>query len=231
VTKQAPLVTQYLERISRDAVEKHQKLFRQYVRHRQGIYALYKDRKLYYVGLAVDLRWRLKQHLRDHHGRSWNRFSVYLTIQERHLKELETLLLRITGKPLGNRVFGKFKDSENLKKRLKNDLRRFHDNEVREFFGQSEEFEDHKSKKRRKGKRASVLADLIPGSMRLRTSLKGKVFKARVRKNGTIRFKSKTFNSLSAAASAACGHPCDGWYFWKYERGPGDWVKLHELRR
>jgi len=231
VTKQAPLVTQYLERISRDAVEKHQKLFRQYVRHRQGIYALYKDRKLYYVGLAVDLRWRLKQHLRDHHGRSWNRFSVYLTIQERHLKELETLLLRITGKPLGNRVFGKFKDSENLKKRLKNDLRRFHDNEVREFFGQSEEFEDHKSKKRRKGKRASVLADLIPGSMRLRTTLKGKVFKARVRKNGTIRFKSKTFNSLSAAASAACGHPCDGWYFWKYERGPGEWVKLHELRR
>src|SRR5262249_24283034 len=75
-------------------------------------------------GLAVDLRWRLKTHLRDHHGRSWNRFSVYLTIQERHLKELETLLLRITGKPPGNRVLGKFKYSENLKRRLKKDLRK-----------------------------------------------------------------------------------------------------------
>jgi hypothetical protein len=37
MAKQAPLVTQYLERISRDAVEKHQKLFRDYVRHRQGV--------------------------------------------------------------------------------------------------------------------------------------------------------------------------------------------------
>jgi hypothetical protein len=231
VAKQAPLVTQYLERISRDAVEKHQKLFRQYVRHRQGVYALYKDRKLYYVGLAVDLRWRLKQHLRDHHRRSWNRFSVYLTIQERHLKELETLLLRITGKPPGNRVLGKFRDSENLKRRLKRDLRRFHDNEVREFFGQSEDLEDHELRKRKRGKRASILVDLVRGPMKLRATLRGKLFKARVRRNGTIRFKGETFTSPSAAASAICGHPSDGWYFWKYERGPGDWVKLHELRR
>jgi len=53
------------------------------------VYALYKRDKLYYVGLAVE---------------------------ERHLKELETLVLRITGKPPGNKVLGKFKDSENLKK-------------------------------------------------------------------------------------------------------------------
>ena len=231
MAKQAPLVTQYLERISRDAVEKHQKLFRQYVRHRQGIYALYKDRKLYYVGLAVDLRWRLKTHLRDHHRRSWNRFSVYLTIEERHLKELETLLLRITGKPPGNRVLGKFKDAENLKRRLKRDLRTFHDNEVREFFGQSEDLEDLNTGRSKRAKHASLLAGLISGPMRIRNTVKGKIVRARVRRNGTIRYKGKTFNSPSAAATSACGHPCDGWYFWKYERGPGDWVKLHELRR
>jgi hypothetical protein len=141
------------------------------------------------------------------------------------------LLLRITGKPPGNRILGKFKDSENLKKRLKRDLRQFHDSEVREFFGQSEDLEEGKSRKKKRGKRGSVLAGLISGPMRLRNTLKGKVFKARVRRNGTIRYKGKTFNSPSAAASAACGHPYDGWYFWKYERGPGDWVKLHELRR
>lgn len=228
--KGTPLVTQYLERISRTAVEKHQKLFRQYVRHRQGVYALYKDRKLYYVGLAVDLRWRLKTHLRDHHNRSWNRFSVYLTIQESHLKELETLLLRITGKPPGNKVLGKFKDSENLKTRLKRDLKRFHDNEVRDFFGQQDQSEGEPTKTRKR-KHLPVLSKYLTTPVRLRANLNGKVYKARTRRNGSIRFNQKTFNSPSAAASAACRRPCDGWYFWRYERGPGDWVKLHELRR
>src|SRR5262249_28669640 len=146
-----------------------------------------------------------------------------------HLKELETLLLRITGKPPGNRVLGKFRDSENLKNRLKKDLRQFHDDEVQEFFGPSD-MEENKPKKRRT-RRGSALANLIPGPMRIRNTIKGKMFKARVRKNGTIRFKGRTYTSLSSAATAAYGHPCDGWYFWKYERGPGDWVKLHELRR
>jgi hypothetical protein len=43
----------------------------------------------------------------------------------------------------------------------------------------------------------------------------------------------KTVERLVAeyAAGDFCRHPCDGWNFWKYERGPGDWVKLHELRR
>jgi hypothetical protein len=53
------LVCQHLENISRDALAKYQKIIRQYVRHRQGVYALYRRGKLYYVGLAGDLRWRL----------------------------------------------------------------------------------------------------------------------------------------------------------------------------
>jgi hypothetical protein len=65
MAREAPLVSQYLERISRGAVDKYRVLFRTYVRHRQGVYALYKGEKLYYVGLAGDLRWRLHQHLAD----------------------------------------------------------------------------------------------------------------------------------------------------------------------
>jgi hypothetical protein len=71
-------------------------------------YALYKGERLYYVGLASDLRWRLHQHLNDHHGQSWDRFSVYFTIGEKHLKELETLILHITGKSPGNKVKGNY---------------------------------------------------------------------------------------------------------------------------
>jgi hypothetical protein len=64
------------------------------------------------------LRWRLNQHLKDHHGQSWDRFSVYLTIGDRHLKELESLILRVV-KPSGNKVIGHFPKSENLRPQLK----------------------------------------------------------------------------------------------------------------
>jgi len=44
-------VCQRLESISRDALEKHQKNIKQRVRHRNGVYALYRKEKFYYVAL------------------------------------------------------------------------------------------------------------------------------------------------------------------------------------
>jgi len=231
VSKEAPLVSQYLERISRDAVEKYQFLFKQYVKRRQGVYALYKKRRLHYVGLASDLRWRLHQHLRDHHGHSWDRFSVYFTIGETHLKELETLILRITGKPPGNKNKGKFKESENLKRKLKRDIKSYQRAELMALIDQ----EDRAQQARKSGPQhtdaESALAPYIKGPMKLRASLRGRKFKARVRRDGRIRFRGKTYNSPSAAGGAATKAACNGWHFWSYERAPGDWVKLRELRR
>ncbi len=54
------LVCQYLENISRKALEKYQEVIRKYVRSRNGVYALYRRNKLYYVGLASNLRSRLR---------------------------------------------------------------------------------------------------------------------------------------------------------------------------
>src|SRR6266852_3925023 len=142
--KEPPLVSQYLERISREAVQKFRPLLEAYVKRRQGVYALYKKERLYYVGLASDLRWRLRQHLKDHHGHSWDRFSVYFTIGEKHLKELETLILRLTGKPPGNKNKGKFKSSENLKRALKRDMKRYQRDELMTLIGQ-----EHEQKKSR----------------------------------------------------------------------------------
>jgi hypothetical protein len=56
MVKEKALVSQYLENISRDALEKYQNIIRRYVRRRQGVYALYRQKKLYYVGLASVLR-------------------------------------------------------------------------------------------------------------------------------------------------------------------------------
>src|SRR5438094_8322055 len=114
MARQAQLVSQHLENISHEALSKYQDVIRSYVRGRQGIYALYRKNELYYVGLASNLRSRLKHHLRDRHKKLWDRFSVYLTIGDSHLKELESLILR-TVKPSGNHQSGKFIKSENLR--------------------------------------------------------------------------------------------------------------------
>src|SRR3989338_9700904 len=104
---QPNLVCQYLENISRKALEKYQDIVRKYVRGRHGVYALYRKNKLYYVGLASNLRSRLRHHLQDRHAQAWDSFSVYLTIGDQHLRELEALVLRIIDRK-GNRKLGKF---------------------------------------------------------------------------------------------------------------------------
>jgi hypothetical protein len=99
--RKTSLVSQYLENISRQALEKYQDIIRGYARRRPGVYALFRRGRLYYVGLASNLRSRLQMHLRDRHSGSWDRFSIYLTIGDSHLKELESMILRIV-KPQGN---------------------------------------------------------------------------------------------------------------------------------
>ena len=66
--------------------------------------------------------------------------------------------------------------------------------------------------------------------MHLRAHYKGKLYHVRVRKNGMIRFGGKLYKSPSMAAVAVTGRATNGWGFWRYERAPGDWVRLREVR-
>ena len=63
--KTPQLVCQHLENISREGLEQYQDIIREYVSRRQGVYALYHDDDLYYVGLASDLSTLPKTHLGD----------------------------------------------------------------------------------------------------------------------------------------------------------------------
>ena len=221
------LVCQHLENISGDVLKDYQKIIREYVSRRQGVYALYDGYDLYYVGLASNLSTRLKAHLGDKHAGKWDRFSVYLTIGDNHLRELETLILRVVKpKPEGNAKSGKFARSEDLLTRLVEDIKR----------------ENHERLDHIVGKTEDTLLLVLPGRMpplcpyvkkvfRLRGQSKGKTFQASVRDDGAIRFRGKVYVSPSAAARAATRYPVDGWLFWKYERAPGDWVPLDELRK
>jgi hypothetical protein len=231
MAKRGQLVSQHLENISSDALQKYQDIVRQYVRGRQGVYALYRRGKLYYVGLAGNLRSRLRHHLRDRHGHSWDRFSVYLTIGDSHLKEMESLILRMV-KPTGNKISGKFVKSEDLRRRFARDIRALQRTELRSIIGRTLTKKIEKKQGKQSKSQRFVLARYTDGPMLLRARFKGKLLKARVRQDGSVRFAGKIFSSPSMAAAAACRRrSCNGWTFWTYERAPGDWVRLNELRR
>jgi hypothetical protein len=228
--RRGALVSQYLEGISRTALAEYQQFFRERARRRNGVYALYRKKKLYYVGLARDLRGRLKTHLRDKHGESWDRFSMYLTVGDDHIKELESLVLRIV-RPAGNRQGGKFAKAQNLRREFTRRVKQDAAAHLSELLGT--EKADRSPKLLDDSPNQAILAAYVTRPMRLRARYKGKLLKARVLRNGVISFAGKRFRSPSMAACAALPHrrAINGWYFWTYERAPGDWIRLRELRK
>lgn len=234
--KKTPLVTQYLENVSRKVLEDYQEIIRQYVRGTEGIYALFRRGKLYYVGLASNLNSRLKQHLKDQHKDSWDRFSVYLTIHSEHMRELEALLLRIT-KPSGNKQTATFAASDNLETPLNRYIKTKQDEERDRLFDRKQKRARPKRKARPKKRTRGepmlapyIRADVMP-SRKLKADYKGKTLQANVLKGGQISFRGKRYKSPSAAAQAAIHSGSrNGWYFWTFERSPNKWVPLNDLK-
>lgn len=230
--KNAQLVCQHLENISRKMLEEYQDVVRSFVRGRNGVYALYRRGKLHYVGLTSGLLGRLKTHLRDRHASTWDRFSVYLTIGPDYMKEIESVLIRIADPP-GNKQRGKFIRSESLLPRVKAEYRSRKKEEEDHLFGPRKKKKAKAKKKTAKTDgRKPVLTPYIGRVKKLRAKVKGKLVYARVLKDGRVSLAGQRYTSPSLAAATACGRKaCNGWTFWTYERAPGDWVPLNELRK
>ena len=233
------LVCQHLEKISRKLLEEYPEVIRQFVRGRHGIYALYKGNRIYYVGLASNLRSRLRHHLHDRHEATWDRFSIYLTLSDAHLRELESLVLRISS-PKGNVQAGKFARSQDLRRTVYRQIRDAQKEERRDLFGE-DVFRPKAVRLKKVDKESGVLTPYATRRFHIRFKYKGKLYIARVRRDGWIsfdsrsaefrRFKGKRFKSPSGAGRAITRRSMDGWRKWKYERSPGEWVVLDELRK
>ncbi|MBP7748483.1 MAG: DUF2924 domain-containing protein [Phycisphaerae bacterium] len=222
------LVCQHLENISRAALEKYQHIVRGYVRKQHGIYALYRRGRLYYVGLASNLCGRLNSHLRDRHGQSWDRFAVYLTGDNPHMKELESLVLRIV-RPPGNRVAGKFAQAENLYRRFSREMKEHALRELADLLGRRRPRVHIRSGGKSRASRARPdLHGCFARATTLERVCKGKRLRARVHKDGMIQYKGKKFRSVSRAATAAAGRPRNGWAFWRVKNRAGQWVTLRD---
>jgi hypothetical protein len=213
--KTPKLVTQYLENISREALGSYRDIVKSVTNKRTGIYALYQGNQLYYAGLASNLRQRLNQHLKDRHQNSWDTFSVYLTIGESHLRELESLILRII-QPYGNRVRGKFSGAENIHKKFEQLIAQIQKNERARIVGITPK---HK-------------LQLKNRSIKIQGKHFNKTHKATLLPDYSVRFDRKLYSSPSAAGAAAVKRiSCSGWTFWQYERSPGDWIAIDYLRK
>lgn len=79
---------------------------RKMMRRYAGIYALYRRRRLYYVGLTKNLLGRIRWHLKDRHRGKWDSFTIFRIQRVRYLKDIETLLSHVVDTP-GNRQKGK----------------------------------------------------------------------------------------------------------------------------
>lgn len=235
--RRGQLVCQHLENVSRELLAKYPDVVRGLAKGSHGIYALYRRDRLYYIGLATNLRQRLKQHLRNQHAQTWDRFSLYLTIGDDHLHEIESLFLRIS-KPRGNTVTPGLVRSENLLPSLRLQIKGRQRAELEDIAPRPQRKAAKKKAKvqttRRKAKqkgRWPVLSDYVKQRFQMRFRYKGKFHRATVRRDGTIYCAGKVYNSPSLAAKAVTGRPANGWRTWYYERSPGEWVLLDELRK
>ncbi len=227
--KRPHLLVQHLENLSRRVLEDFQDIIREYVRGRRGLYALYRRGKLQYVGLASDLRSRLRAHLRDRHAQSWDGFSLFLTLGGDSLRELEALLIRIA-RPKGNKSKTKFPRSQDLRRTFRHQVKDRQRADLDALFLGPTAGPRTRGRGRARDKGQPAMARYHVGRLRIRMTYKGRIYRATLRPDGYIRFGGKMFRSPSLAASAVTDRPMNGWLWWKYERAPGEWVRIDELR-
>jgi hypothetical protein len=238
----SPIVTGYLEKMSSSVFDKYRDEITGLTMRKQGLYALYDGGELYYVGLASNLRNRIDTHLKDRHRRRWTHFSLYIVKHEEHIRELESLVLRIAS-PRGNRQKGKLRRSADMLPELRQKAEEALD-------GIFNAGRSRKSKtKRRKGKRPDMwaagrkaaetrreraerpLKGVFKAGKVIYATYKGKEYKAWVYSNGGIKLNGKVHDTPSAAGMAVVDGPtCNGWLFWQAKNDRGELVRLGEFR-
>ncbi|MBS1733432.1 MAG: DUF2924 domain-containing protein [Bacteroidetes bacterium] len=218
------LFTESLEGISRNLFKDHKEIITELIGDSSGIYALYDDNELYYVGRASDLKRRVNQHLKDRHDSQWTHFSLFLIKKVDYIGDIESLLVRIA-EPVGNRAKPKGRDSKQLIKKLKSLIQKKHKEELNELIsGRTIK------KVVKKGKQHSSLVGLVEKRTPIYRTYKGIEYRALLTPKGLIYFRKNQFSSPTAAAKAVVGTSVsvNGWYFWRIKNASGDWVKLSE---
>ena len=219
------MFTQKIEKISRELFEKYQGVLSELIGRSHGIYALYNENELYYVGKATDLKTRVKQHLKDRHYAQWTRFSLFLTKKSSYIRDIESVIIAISD-PKGNRNKPKGSANNQLIKKLNSILK---EEQEKERYRLTNKQKRNTTRKKVSRKTRPVLKGYFSRSRPLVREYKGKEYKARLLTSGKIKYKGKTYNTPSAAAVEVVKKPTNGWTFWYVQTEEGSWKNLSSL--
>ena len=229
--KTRAIVAGHLEKISANVFDNYSSVITELIKGNQGIYALYKKDRLYYVGLASNLKSRINAHNKDKHQNKWTHFSLYIIRKEDHIREIESLVLRISY-PKGNSVRGKLKQSEDLRPLLKRKLKEEQIKQLGGFFGSKNRPASKTKKGKVKKTNKRPMQGYFPEGKVIHANYKGKEYKGWVYSNGRIQVKGKIFDSPSLAGLAITKkQTMNGWRFWKYKDKNGELVYIDTLRK
>lgn len=221
--KRRGLFTESLEGVSRNLFRDHKDIITELISDSSGIYALYDENELYYVGRASDLKRRVHQHLKDRHDAQWTHFSLFLIKKADYIGDLESLLIRIAA-PVGNRAKPRGRDSKLLVRKLRALIKHKHKEELAELIPNRK-----KQKKPARGIGRKSLLGLVQKRTPLYHTYKGKEYRAVITPKGYIYYSKNQYASPTAAARAIITtRTVNGWHFWRIRNSAGEWVKLSE---
>ena len=245
------IITKKLENISREIFKnRHKTDYIQLFKNKSGVYALYDEKELYYVGQAVNLASRVKAHLKGKHSKKWTHFSVYCIKRTQYTKDIEGVIIRIAN-PKGNSSKPKI-GKGNSKKTIRKTLKKKHAQELSELLG-LERRKKSRSKKKHLNKSKQIsqpkkpnlksknqknkvlkLKGFVQKNKPLKAELKksNKVFLATLLPSGEIEYQGKKYSSPSKAAQIAKNTKSEnGWTVWKIQDRFNNWVTLKEFTK
>lgn len=239
MAKSRPHVIGHLERVASTAIARYRDQLTDLLDGQHGIYALYKNDRLYYVGLATDLRRRIDQHDRDRHKGKWNRFSLYRVRKLDHIREIESLVLRIAS-PRGNRTGGRLGNAIDLRKQLRKSMEMRARLEIESLVPLRRQAKESNLPRKRalrawrtrreKGNNLRRLNVRFLAGKTLHSQYKGKSHRAKVSREGGVYVNGSPFSSLSAAGASITGRATNGWRFWRI-REKGKLTRLSEIKK
>ncbi len=218
------IITEKIEAISKDIFLKFPKQISELVGGRHGVYALYDEDELYYVGKAVDLKRRVKQHLKDEHKALWTHFSLFFTGKKEYISIIESIIISIAH-PQGNKIKPSGKVANKDVKKLEKMIKEQQDRDRSEIFGKSMKVKASKGKSH-----SSNLKDYFNSPRPLKKNYKGQEYTATLSTSGKIKFKGKIYETPTTAAKMIVDRPTvNGWTFWFIKNDDGNWIKLSKL--
>ena len=223
------ILTQKLEGISKKIFERYRNIIVQYIGNKPGVYALYDEGELYYVGRASDLARRVNHHLKDQHSALWTHFSVYFTKKAQYANDIEAVIVSIA-QPKGNKVKPRLGKETKLKDFIKKAIQERHQNELRELGLEKK----RKSGLKKTSRKRPNLKNYFEKDEPLMKLYKGKTHKAILLKSGKIKYKNRIYQSPTAAAQAIVqkkspNSKTNGWYFWFVKDNENNWIRLSDL--